>query len=263
MWRDARIAVVVPAFQEARLIGRMLRGVPRFVDAVYVVDDASADGTGAAAQAVGDPRVTVIRHAVNRGVGAAISSGYKRALEAHADVLVVMAGDDQMDPADLGPLIAPIVAGSADYVKGTRFGHREARRMPFARRAGSRLLSWATRLTTGLDVDDCQCGYTALCARAARALPLADLWPRFGYPNDLLGMLAERGMRVTEVPVRPVYADEVSGLRPWHVFAIAFVIVRRYVLGRAAASGLKRSLDQPFRPAQRVFEIEAFRELTR
>src|SRR5262245_28210774 len=100
MWQSKKIAVIVPASQEARLVGRMLGRVPDFVDAVYVVDDASADETSAAARGVGDARVTVIRHPENRGVGAAIRSGYARALAEAADVLVVMAGDDQMDPAD-------------------------------------------------------------------------------------------------------------------------------------------------------------------
>lgn len=228
MWRSSRIAVIVPAYEESRLIGRMIRRVPAFVDAIYVVDDASADQTGAAAARVGDPRVTVIRRAVNGGVGAALRNGYLLALEEGADVLVVMAGDDQMDPDDLEPLITPVANGAFDYAKGNRFRHRDARRMPLARRAGSRILSWATRLTTGLDVDDCQCGYTALSARAARILPIAELWPRFGYPNDLLGMLAENRLCVVEVPVRPVYADESSGLRPWHMFSIAFVIARSW-----------------------------------
>jgi glycosyltransferase involved in cell wall biosynthesis len=234
MWRGATIAVIVPAYQEARLIGRMLRRVPALVDAIYVVDDASTDGTGAAAAEPGDTRVIVIRHRVNAGVGAAIRSGYLRALADGADVLVVMAGDDQMDPEDLEALIAPVVAGSADYAKGSRFRHPEARRMPLARRAGSRLLSWATRLATGLAVDDCQCGYTALSARAALKLPLTELWPRFGYPNDLLGMIAAHELCVCEVPVRPVYADESSGLYPWHVISIGFVIARRFGLTRLA-----------------------------
>jgi glycosyltransferase involved in cell wall biosynthesis len=234
VWRGSRIAVIVPAYQEGRLIERMIRRIPALVDAIYVVDDASTDDTGAAAARAGDPRVTVFRHAVNGGVGAAIRSGYARALADGADVLVVMAGDDQMDPGNLEPLIAPIAAGSFDYAKGNRFRHSQVRRMPLARRAGSRVLSWATRLATGLDVDDCQCGYTALSARAARQLPLAELWPRFGYPNDLLGMIAERQLRVVEVPVRPVYADEKSGLRPWHVLSIGFVIARRFGLAKLA-----------------------------
>jgi glycosyltransferase involved in cell wall biosynthesis len=225
---EARVAVVVPAYREERLIARMLARVPAYVDAIYVVDDASPDGTLAAAGRVPDPRIKLVRHADNRGVGAAIVSGYRAALADGHDVLGVMAGDDQMHPDDLQPLVSAVLAG-ADYAKGNRFVHAEAGKMPLARRLGGHFLSLLTRRASGLRVSDTQCGFTALSARAARALPLDELWPRYGYPNDLLLLLAAHGFRVTEVPVRPVYADERSGLRPWHVVNIAGVIGRRYV----------------------------------
>jgi glycosyltransferase involved in cell wall biosynthesis len=224
---DARVAVIVPAYREARLLPRMLARVPVYVDAIYVVDDASPDDTLKAAESTPDSRIHAVRHATNRGVGAAIVTGYRRALADGHDVLAVMAGDDQMHPDDLEPLVRAVLAG-ADYAKGNRFVHPEARRMPRARRLGGELLSAVTRAATGLAVSDSQCGFTALSAAAARALPLDELWPRYGYPNDLLLLLAARGRRVVEVPVRPVYADEASGLRPWHVLSILGVILRRY-----------------------------------
>ena len=227
MLAAARIAVVVPAHREERLLGRMLGRVPGFVDAIYVVDDASPDRTYEVARASGDPRVQALRHATNQGVGAAIVTGYRQALADGHDVLAVMAGDDQMHPDDLEPLVRAVLAG-ADYAKGNRFQHAEARRMPLARRFGGELLSLVTRRASGLVLSDSQCGYTALAADAARRLPLAELWPRYGYPNDLLLLLSAHGMRVREVPVRPVYADEQSGLRPWHLVSILAVIARRY-----------------------------------
>lgn len=237
MWRGKKIAIVVPAYREARLIGRMLARAPSYADALVVVDDASDDRTGEAALSSGDPRVSVLRHGKNAGVGAAIVTGYRAALAAQCDVLAVMAGDDQMHPDDLEAVIAPVVEGRADYVKGNRFAHAEARQMPLLRRAGGELLSFATRAATGLEVSDCQCGFTALSAEAARALPLDDLWPRFGYPNDLLGMLAASGARVTEVPVRPVYADEASGVRAFHAASILALIARRYLKEARARQG--------------------------
>ncbi len=213
----------------------MLRGLPTWVDAVVVVDDASDDATGAAAEGAGDERLRLVRHAHNRGVGAAIATGYRVAMENDADVLVVLAGDGQMDPADLERVVTPVARGDADYVKGNRFLHAERRAMPLERRLGSAALAVLTRAATGLCVDDTQCGYTALSAAAARALPLDELWPRYGYPNDLLGMLAARALRVVEVPVRPVYAGEPSGLRPWHLASIAGVIARRAALERRRA----------------------------
>ncbi len=232
MWLGRRIAVVVPAYSEQRLIGRTLGTMPDFVDHVVVVDDASPDRTSEVVASLGLPRVELVRHGENRGVGAAIATGYRSALAAGADVMAVMAGDAQMDPADLARVVEPVARGEAAYVKGNRFVHPEAHRMPLLRRLGSSALAGLTRAATGLDVDDTQCGYTALSRAAAQALPLEDLWPRFGYPNDILALLAGRGFSVLEVPVRPVYADEQSGLRPWHVAVIAGVIARRWARER-------------------------------
>jgi dolichol-phosphate mannosyltransferase len=223
-----RIAVVIPAFREARLIGRTLATLPAFVDAVYVVDDGSPDETVAAARAAGDDRLRVIRHPRNQGVGATIVTGYRAALAERADVVVVMAGDAQMDPADLPAVLAPVLAGRADYVKGNRFRSRERRNMPWLRRSAGKVLSLATRLASGLAIDDCQCGYTAISRLALCALPLDDVWPGFGYPNDLLLLAAQHGLRVSEVTVRPVYADEQSGVRPWHAVLILGLIAARF-----------------------------------
>src|SRR6187402_3146179 len=123
MWQSAKVAVVVPCFREARLIERTLAGIPAFVDCIVVVDDASDDGTSAAVLRVADARVELVVHAQNRGVGAAIVSGYRAALAADCDVLVVMAGDAQMAPEDLSRVVEPVALGQASYVKGNRFRH--------------------------------------------------------------------------------------------------------------------------------------------
>lgn len=237
MWSGAKVAVIVPAYQEERIIGRTLSRMPPCVDQIFVVDDASTDGTSLRVRGRGDPRVTLLQHTVNRGVGAAIVTGYAAALASGADLLAVMAADDQMDPADLPPLLDAVWVGRADYAKGNRFLHPDVSRMPRFRRLGSQLLSALTRSATALQVDDCQCGFTVLSASAARRLPLSELWPRYGYPNDILGMLANAGCGVTEVPVRAVYADEDSGLRAHHVLTIAAVIVRRWHRSQGAVRG--------------------------
>jgi glycosyltransferase involved in cell wall biosynthesis len=240
MLSERRIAVVIPAYCEARLIRRTLAGLPGFVDAIYVVDDASPDATAKEATASGDPRLRLIRHTKNRGVGAAIVTGYRAALAEHADVVAVMGGDAQMDPEELESVVGPVLAGQADYVKGNRFRSAERRNMPFARRAAGRVLSALTRFASGLKVGDSQCGYTAIGKHALYALPLAELWPRFGYPNDLLLLASRFGLRVEEVTVRPVYADEDSGVRPWHALLILWLILRRMSESSRATS---RRLD--------------------
>jgi glycosyltransferase involved in cell wall biosynthesis len=234
---DAQIAIVVPAFNEARHIQRTLRGIPAFVDWIFVVDDGSQDATAQLATETRDPRVLLLRHTHNRGVGAALKSGYRAAFDAGADVVAVMAGDGQMDPGDLAALLAPLLRGEADYTKGDRLSHPQARaRMPAARYVGNHLLSALTRLSTGLPIRDSQCGYTALHRRALERLPLADLWDGYGYPNDLLGALRVSGGRVRDVVVRPIYGSEVSGIGFRHALFVIPFLLARIVLRRVEAA---------------------------
>ncbi len=246
MWHEARVAVVVPAYREARLIARTLAGIPPFVDGIFVVDDHSPDETLAVARACPDPRVQCVSHPDNRGVGASIVTGYRAALGEGHDVLAVMAGDNQMHPDDLGALVDPVARGTADYAKGNRCLHPDEHRIPRLRRWGGAWLSTVTRFASGLSLTDTQCGYTALSARAARRLELGSLWPRFGYPNDLLLLLARQKMRVMEVPVRPVYADEESGVRPWHLVSISALVAWRWWQGhKLNKPAMERCLPSP------------------
>jgi glycosyltransferase involved in cell wall biosynthesis len=239
----AVVVVVVPALDEAPRISRVLDSVPPFVDHIVVVDDASHDQTADAALEGGDPRVTVLRHRENRGVGAAIATGYRYALgvtHAPNDALVVMAGDAQMDPRDLERVASPVARSEAGYVKGNRFDWPGVTRvMPLQRWAAGHVLSWLTSRAIGVTVHDSQCGYAALSRRACEGLDLDALWPRYGYPNDLLAQLARRGELIAEVVVRPIYADEVSRLRPRHVVTILWVVARAWV--RRHGSGIAPS----------------------
>jgi glycosyltransferase involved in cell wall biosynthesis len=259
MWAGSRVVVVVPAWNEEPRIARVLRGMPAWVDRVVVVDDASRDGTAQAALAVEDARVVVERHHRNRGVGAAIATGYRRAATLASgarDAFVVMAGDAQMDPRDLPDVVAPIARGEADYVKGDRFRWPGGlASMPAARRLGGRLFSWATARAIGVAVSDSQCGYTAISGEACARLDLAALWPRYGYPNDLLSQLALRRLRIVEVPVRAVYADEISRLKARHAAVVAALVARAWIRRVRLELG-KRSVDDGADVGQRVVEVE-------
>jgi glycosyltransferase involved in cell wall biosynthesis len=228
------VVVVVPARDEERHIAQVLETMPAFVDRIIVVDDKSADATAARVRKyVGDARIFLVEHDRPRGVGAAIASGYRAALArpgAPNDAFCVMAGDGQMSPDDLARVASPIVRGEADYVKGNRFEDADVRRvMPPVRYWGGRAFSRATSLAVGRPVHDSQCGFTAIARAACARLPLDSLWTGYGYPNDWLGVMVCREYRVTEVPVRPLYGGESSGLRPYHGAVIAALILRTWV----------------------------------
>jgi glycosyltransferase involved in cell wall biosynthesis len=245
MYRQLRVAVVVPAFNETRAIGATLAAIPALVDHVIVIDDASSDDTAARARATARDNLEVVTHAANAGVGRAITTGYRRALELGADVAVVMAGDGQMDPDDLPALVDPIADGDADYVKGNRFKHPDVwTEMPPARLVGNIVLSAATRVTSGYrHVFDSQCGYTAIHRDALERIALDELFPRYGYPNDLLSRLHVAGMRVVDVPVRPIYgAHWKSGINlGTALHPIPWVLLRSWGT-RLAAQAKRRAL---------------------
>lgn len=213
--------VVVPAYNEEKLIERVLEGMPVLVDRMIVVDDASKDRTAEILAAVegryGD-RLRVIRHRQNAGVGAAIVTGYKAAIEEARgnDLVAVMAGDAQMDPADLPKLLSPLVRDQADYTKGNRLFTGEAWNIiPRYRYLGNAVLSLLTKIASGYwHVADSQSGYTAITIEALSVLHLDRLYPRYGFPNHLLVELNNYDFRVKDVHIRPVYdVGEVSGIR--------------------------------------------------
>src|SRR3569623_2165883 len=204
--RGHRIAVVVPAFNEADKISRTVRSIPGFVDHVIVVDDGSADGTARVAARSGRRGLEVVVHPRNRGVGAAIASGYRRELALGAAATAEMAGAAQMDPADLPNLLAPELAGSADDAEGNRFAWPGCwREMPLGRILGNVTLSWLTRLATGYRLFDSQCGYPVASRAALAAIDPDAMFARYGYTNDLMGRLARAGARAVDVPVRAVH----------------------------------------------------------
>jgi glycosyltransferase involved in cell wall biosynthesis len=210
------LAVVVPAYDEETLVATTIRGVPPFVDRIFVVDDASDDGTAAAARAVGDTRVEVITHERNAGVGAAIVTGYQRAVDEQIDVTCVMAADNQMDPIDLEKIALPVVRGELEYAKANRLITGEAWKViPRSRYLGNAVLSFLTKISSGYwHVADSQSGYTAASREILEQLDLDRIYRGYGFPNDMLVHLNVWNARVRDIPSRPVYGvGERSGIK--------------------------------------------------
>jgi glycosyltransferase involved in cell wall biosynthesis len=221
----AMLAAVIPCFRVKRHILGVLAAMPRSVDRVYVVDDGCPEGSGDAVEAgCTDPRVRVLRHERNRGVGDATLTGYRAALADGATLIVRLDGDGQMDPALIPRLVRPIADGEADYTKGNRFFELEGlRAMPPLRLVGNSILSFASKLSSGYwNVFDPTNGFTAIHAAVLRQLPLDKLSPDWFFESDLLFRLGTIRAVVCDVPIPARYGDEKSSL-----------VVRRVVAGFA------------------------------
>mgnify|MGYP002640257205 CR=1 FL=1 len=233
MFCGLTVGVVIPAHNEAEHIDATLSGIPDWVDRVIVVDDASQDTTATRVKEHPDLRVLLLRHRSNLGVGGAILTGYREVLRLGLDVAVVMGGDGQMDPADLPALLEPLCTDKADYAKGNRFAHPAIwRTMPAMRLVGNAALSLLTRRASGFpEIIDSQSGYTAASAGLLQRINFASVYPRYGFPNDFLAHVHSSGGRVAQVPVRPIYAGENSGIRPLYaVLPLSWVLLRAWVL---------------------------------
>ena len=215
MYQGLRVAVVVPAHNEQRLVGTVVDTMPTIVDHIIVVDDASTDATGEAAKAVGDARTEVITLLDNQGVGGAILAGHERALALGCDVSVVMAGDAQMDPEFLPAMLDPIASGEAQFTKANRFhGPGSFAGMPRARVVGNIAFSFLTKAASGYwNLFDPQNGYTAISAKALERLPMGRIAHRYEFENDLLIQLNILRVPARDVSVPARYGDEVSGIR--------------------------------------------------
>jgi glycosyltransferase involved in cell wall biosynthesis len=219
VYEGRTVAVVVPAYNEEALVGSTVSGIPAFVDNIIVVDDCSKDETAVRAQTA-DKRVEVIAHERNQGVGAAIVTGYRRAIALGVDVTCVMAADGQMDPDDLETLVRAIAIDETDYAKANRLFTGQAWQLiPRTRYLGNAALSFMTKIASGYwHVADSQSGYTAVNLETLKLLDLDRIYRRYGFPNDLLVHLNVFNRRVRDYPSRPIYGvGERSGIRLRHV----------------------------------------------
>ena len=234
MYKEKTIAVVVPAYNEEKLIARTLETIPEMVDRIIVVDDASRDRTAEIVKETArkDSRVCLMEHGNNQGVGGAIVTGYKQARDMDMDITVVMAGDAQMDPKDLDHIVDPIAEGEADYTKGNRLFYGDAWHMiPHYRYLGNSFLSLLTKIASGYwQIADSQSGYTGISLIALRRIALDNIYKRYGMPNDLLIKLNQHDFRVKDVHIRPVYnVGEKSGIKLLQVIPkISWVLFRGF-----------------------------------
>jgi len=211
-----RIAVVIPSYKVTRHILGVIAGIGPEVGRIYVVDDKCPDQSGAYVRAhCSDPRVVVLEHAENQGVGGAVMSGYQAAIQDGVDIIVKVDGDGQMDATLIPDFVAPIINGEADYTKGNRFFDLEQiHQMPKMRLFGNAMLSLLTKLSSGYwDLFDPTNGYTAIHVNAARHLPMHRISKRYFFETDMLFRLNTINAVVVDVPMDASYGDEVSNLK--------------------------------------------------
>ena len=216
MYRGRSIGVVVPAYNEELLINKVIQTMPDYVDRIYVIDDCSTDRTfDVASDYLRDSRLKLIHHQNNKGVGAAIATGYRQALKDDINIVAVMAGDHQMDPLQLPRLLDPIVEGTADYCKGDRLSISELTKgMSRWRRSGNVILTRLTRISSGYwTLQDPQNGYTTINKETLTHLDLTKIYPRYGYCNDLLAKLNVLGAKVKDVQIPARYGEEKSKIK--------------------------------------------------
>lgn len=231
MYLNKTIGVVIPAYNEELLIGKVIQTMPDFVDHIVVVDDYSTDNTINVINKIKkeNPKIHLIVLPKNKGVGGAISAGYLWSRDNKIDVTAVMAADFQMDPTELGRIVEPVCNGTCDYTKGNRLFRGESwGKIPKHRYIGNSFLSLLTKISSGYwHVADSQSGYTAISLQALKSIDIEGIYPRYGMPNDLLIKLNIANFSVRDVSIKPVYnVGEVSGIKvkkviftiPWILF---------------------------------------------
>jgi len=233
------VAIIVPAYNVERDIQSVLHGLPSYIKHIIVVDDASPDSSAdlAAAAAKKNKRIILIRHTENQGVGGAMVTGFRKALELGAEIVIKLDGDGQMDPAYIPALITPLIEGKADYVKGNRFrDFSSLQQMPFLRRVGNLGLSFLTKAATGYwNIFDPTNGFFAIRAEILAQLPLDKIDRRYYFETSMLANLYLLGALVMDVPIPARYRNETSNLSIRRVlfefpFKLFITLLRRIIL---------------------------------
>ena len=244
---DKSISVVIPAYNEGKLITKTLTTMPDFVDHIIVVEDGSKDNTLELIKGLSekDERIHVIVHGKNMGLGQTLIDGYVYALDQKYDVVAIMAGDAQMDPDDLLDVVTPVASGGVHYVKGNRFFMSDViEKMPTYRLVGNAGLTILTKFATGYwHIIDPQCGYTAISNKALSAIPIERMTKRYGYNADILNMLNIRNFAVADVDVKPVYGEEVSKINLSTYIPKISVLLSKLFLRRLVQKYIMRNFN--------------------
>lgn len=210
------IAMVIPAYRVERDIEAVLHSLPPYIKHIIVVDDASPDSTfeRVTAAAQKDERIIILRHSQNQGVGGAMLTGFQKALELNAQIIVKLDGDGQMDPARIPALIEPLIEGKADYTKGNRFrDFKSLQKMPFVRRVGNLGLSFLTKVATGYwNLFDPTNGFFAIRAEVLDRLPFEKIDRRYFFETSMLANLYLLNALVLDIPMPARYGNEISSL---------------------------------------------------
>jgi glycosyltransferase involved in cell wall biosynthesis len=261
MYKDFKIGTVVLAYNVGDRLEKTVRGVPGFVDRVYVVDDGSRDNTAASMEALADRGVSLIRHERNMGPGAAMATGCRAAFNDGMDIVIKIDGDGQMSMEHMESLINPIVAGEADYTKGDRIstpGYQKG--IPGFRLFGNRLLTVLSRISSGYwSVNDTQNGYVAISRGALEDIDIDTIYHYYGYLNDILVRLNARGYRIRDVAMPAKYDGEKSSIRlERYIFKVSLILLTRFVwrLQYKFFHGSARGLDGDTGPVKAPRLIE-------
>ncbi len=211
---SCHVGVVIPAYRVAAQIKQVIEEIPEFVKTIVVVDDCSPDNTSEIVISLNNSKVHLVQHKKNQGVGGAVLSGYKKALEVGAEIVLKLDGDGQMDPKVITHFILPIIEGKADYTKGNRFLHGEQlKSMPLLRRLGNWALSFLTKLASGYwNIFDPTNGYTAIHAKLLRLIDMKHIHHRYFFESSMLVELNICRAVVKDIPIPARYGEEKSSL---------------------------------------------------
>ncbi|MHA1394172.1 MAG: glycosyltransferase family 2 protein [Promethearchaeota archaeon] len=208
VYREKKIAITIPVYNEERLIIPTLRGIPDIVDKIIVVDDGSEDKTIKLISNFNNSKIHLIKLDKNQGVGHAIKIGYTESLKYDIDIVVVIGGDHQFDLEQLNLLLDPIIDNDADYTKGNRFLVDAKEKMPNKRYLGNIFLSILTRIASGVHtIFDTQDGFTAISKKVIETVDWDLFWDGYGYVSDFIIKLSAYGFRIKDIPRRAIYID--------------------------------------------------------